>query len=55
MLFILAFYTSFLTTSFFAASVSLLKSTGEGANLSTSNLSTLFFKLLKLAGTFSIY
>ena len=45
----------FLTTSFFAASISLLKSTGEGANLSTSSLSTLFFKLLKLAGTFSIY
>ena len=50
--FILAFYTSFLTTIFFTTSLSLLKSTGTGANLSTSNLSTLFFKLFKLLHTF---
>ena len=37
---ILALYTSFLTTSFFTTSLSLLKSTGTGTNLSTSNLST---------------
>ena len=41
-------YTSFFTTSFFTTSLSLLKST----NLSTSNLFTLFFKLLKLVGRF---
>ena len=35
--FILALYTSFLTTSFFTLSLSLLKSTGAGTNLSTSN------------------
>ena len=34
---ILALYTPFLTTSFFTKSLSLLKSTGTGANLSTSN------------------
>ena len=33
--FILALYTSFLTTSFFNASLSLLKSTGTGISLST--------------------
>ena len=44
---ILAFYTSFLTTSFFTASLSLLKSTGTGTNLQKSYLSTLLFKLLK--------
>ena len=44
-------YTSFLTTSFFAATLSLLKSTGAGTNLTTSNVSTLFFKLFKLLGT----
>ena len=38
--FILALYTSFLTTSFFTTLLSLLKSTGTGTNLSTSNLST---------------
>ena len=48
----LALYTSFLTTSFFTASLSLLKSTGTGTNLSTFNLSTLLFKFLKLIGTF---
>ena len=37
-------------TSFFNTSLSLLKSTCT--NLSTSNLSTLLFKLLKLDGTF---
>ena len=49
---ILALYTSFLATSFFTTSLSLLKSTGTGTNLSTSNLSTLLFKLLELSGTF---
>ena len=39
-------------TSFFTTLPSLLKSTGTGANLSLSNLSTLLFKLLKLVGTF---
>ena len=38
-------YTAFLTTSFFATSLSLLKSTGTGANLSMSNLSTSVFRL----------
>ena len=42
----------FLTTSYFATSLSLLKSTGAGTNLSTSNLSTLLSKLFKLVGTF---
>ena len=49
---ILALYISFLIMSFFAATLSLLKSIGTGAYLSTSNLSTLLFKLLKSAGTF---
>ena len=40
-------YTAFLTTSFFTASLSLLKSTGMGANLSISNLLTSVFKLAK--------
>ena len=40
---ILALYTSFLTTSFFTTSLSLLESTGTGTNLSTSILSTLLF------------
>ena len=40
-------YTSFLTTLFFTTSLSLLKSTGTGANLSISNLSTSVFKLAK--------
>ena len=44
---ILVLYTSFLTTSFFTASLSLLESTGTGTNLSTSNLSTLLVKLIK--------
>ena len=39
-------------TSFSTTSLSLLKSTGTCINLSTSNLSTLLFKLLKLVGTF---
>ena len=50
---VLALYTSFLTTSFFTTSLSLLKSTGTGNNLSTSNLSILLFKLLKPVGIFS--
>ena len=40
-------YTVFLTTSFFTTSLSLLKSTGTGTNLSRSNLHTLAFKLTK--------
>ena len=40
-------YTVFLTTSFFTTSLSLLKSTGTGTNLSISNLSTSVFKLTK--------
>ena len=40
-------YTVFLTISFFTTSLSLLESTGIGANLSMSNLSTLIFKLAK--------
>ena len=35
--FILALYTSFLTTSFFTTSLSLLKSKGTNTDLSTSN------------------
>ena len=50
--FILALYTSFLTKSFFITSLSLLKSTRAGTDLSVCNLSTLLFKLLKLVGTF---
>ena len=51
-LFILALYTSFLTISFFTTSLSLLKSRRTGTNLSTPNLSTLLFKLLKPLGIF---
>ena len=40
-------YTVFLMTSFFTTSLSLLKSTGTGANLSMSNLSTSVYKLAK--------
>ena len=39
--------TAFLRTSFFTTSLNLLKSTGTGANLSMSNLSTSVFKLAK--------
>ena len=39
-------YTVFLTI-FFTRSLSLLKSTGTGANFSMSNLSTSVFKLAK--------
>ena len=49
---ILALYISFLIMPCFAATLSLLKSIGTGAYLSTSNLSTLLFQLLKSAGTF---
>ena len=38
-------YFSWLTTSFFTTSLSLLKSTVTGINLSISNLSSLTFKL----------
>ena len=47
-----ALYSNFLTASYFTVLLSLLKSTGTGANLSMSNLATLFFKLLKLVGKF---
>ena len=40
-------YTIFLTTWFFATSLSLLESTGTATNLSISNLSTSVFKLAK--------
>ena len=43
--FILSLYTSFLTTSFFTKSLSLLKSTGKGTNLSTSSLYNFTFKI----------
>ena len=47
---ILAWYTSFLTTSFFTTTLSLLKSAGTGNNSSISYLSTLLFRLFKLLG-----
>ena len=50
--FILALYTSFLTTSLFPTSLYLLKPTGTGTNLSVSDLFTLIFKLVKLLGIF---
>ena len=37
----------------FTALLSLIKSTGTGANYSTSNLSNLLFNLIKPIGTFS--
>ena len=40
-------YSVFSTTSFLATPLSLLKSTGTGAKLSTSSLSTSVFKLAK--------
>ena len=40
-------YTVFLTISFFTTSLSLLKSTGTGTNLSVSDLSVSAFKLCK--------
>ena len=47
-------YTSLLTTSIsFITSLILLKSIGTGTNLSTSNLSNLFFKLFKPLVNFS--
>ena len=45
-------YASFLTTSFFTASFSLVKSTGAGTSSSLFNWSILFSNLLKLIGTF---
>ena len=51
-IFYLSIIWIFLPTSFFATSLSLLKSPGTGNNLSTSNLSTLLFKFFKLLGTF---
>ena len=50
--FILALYTTFLTTSIFTTSLSLLKPTRAGTNLLTCYSSILLFKLLKLVGTF---
>ena len=50
--FFLALQTSFLTTSFLTISLSLLKSTGAGTDLSTPNLYTLLLKFLKLLDTF---
>ena len=50
--FILALYTSFLTTSFFSASLKLLKSIGVVSNFPMSSLSALLFKLFKPLGTF---
>ena len=44
-----------LSTSFFIASLSLLKLTETGTNLSTFNLYTSLFKLLQLVGAFFIY
>ena len=44
-------YTAFLTTSFFTISLSLLKSTETGANLSMSNLSTSIFRLANFVFT----
>ena len=40
---VIALSACFLTTSHFPTSLKLLKSTGNGTNLSTSNLSTFFF------------
>ena len=40
-------YTVFLTTLFFTTSLTLLKSTGTGANLPMSNLTTSVFRLAK--------
>ena len=40
-------YTVFLATSIFTTALSLLKSTGTGANLSIPNLSTSVFKQAK--------
>ena len=40
-------YTSFLTISVFTTSLTLLKSTGAGNNLSVTNLSTSVFKVAK--------
>ena len=46
---ILALQSVFLITSFFTTSLSLLKSTRTGTNLSISNLSTSAFKLATFA------
>ena len=43
----------FFNKIFFAKSLSLIKSTKTGTNLSTSNLSTLLFKLFKPIGIFA--
>ena len=51
--FILALYASLLTRLLLLYLLVYFKSTGTGTNLSTSNLSILYFKLLKLVCTFS--
>ena len=55
-------YSVFLTTSFFTAALSLLKSTGTGVNLLISSLFTSVFKLAKfdfsaklLTSTYNIF
>ena len=52
------FYLSIINIFFndiiFIISLSLLKSTGTGNNLSTSNLSILLFKFLKVVETFNL-
>ena len=45
------FLTTYVLLTFFTASLGLPKSTEIGTNLSTSNLLTLLFKLLKSVGT----
>ena len=45
-------YSVFLTKAFFTTLLSFLKSTGVVSNLAMSNLSNLFFKMLKSLGTF---
>ena len=51
-IFNLSIIFSFFNNIIFTTSLSLLKSRGIGTNLSTSNLSTLLFKLFKLVGAF---
>ena len=53
--FILALYTSFLTTSFLQHHLIFLNRQEQVNSLSASNLSTLLFKLPKLGGNFLVY
>ena len=48
-----SFHSVFLTTPLPITSLTSLKLTGTGSNLSTSTLSPLLFKLIKLLGNFS--